>query len=341
MGYHSAHDLPSPFDGKEAPFMLFDGGSNTELAQAVAGELNMALSGRTLSRFPDGEIHIQIDDSVRGRDAYIIQSTCEPVSERLMELFVLLDTLTRASAARVTAIIPYYAYARADRKVAGREPISAKLIANLLAAAGCTRVLCVDLHSPAVQGFFEIGMDHLTAMHTLADHVQKLHLTDAIVISPDIGGAKRADAFASLMHLPLAILHKRRGGPDAVEIGAVIGDVRGKRPIIVDDIISTGGTIRRAVEELVAAGAAPDITVAATHAVLADEALAKLNHPAIQRIIVSDSVPISPAKRARLPGLTIVSLAPLLAVAIRRLHTGESLSALFQTQGGVLSRWSV
>lgn len=338
MGHQIFHDQPSPYDGKDAPFMLFDGGSNTMLAQAVASELGMPLSGRTLERYPDSEIHIQIRESVRGRDAYIIQSTCEPVSEHLMELFVMLDTLSRASAARVTAIIPYYAYARADRKVTGREPISAKLVANLLATAGASRVLCVDLHSPAVQGFFEIGMDHLTAMNTLADHVRHLELSDAIVVSPDVGGSRRADAFANLINLPLAILHKRRTGSDAVAIGAVIGDVRGKRPILVDDIISTGSTIRRAADALIDAGAQPDITVVATHAVLTGDALTMLSHPAIRRVVVSDSVPIPAYKRDRLPTLSIVSLAPLLAQAIRRLHTGESLSALFGTATG---SWTV
>ncbi len=325
---------------EDAPFLLFHGSANPDLADAVARELRMELSPCAIERFPDGEIHVQVSESVRGRDAYIIQSTCTSqdgagqhslsVNENLMELFIMLDTLHRANAARVTAIIPYYGYARQDRKVVGREPITAKLVANLLAAAGASRVLAVDLHSPAVQGFFDIGMDHLTAMHALAQHVRQSNLTDAVIVSPDTGGVKRADTFANLLNLPLAILHKRRADAASVKIHAVIGDVAGKHPIIVDDIIATGGTLRRAADALLQAGAQPNITVVATHAVLTGNALEQLDHPAIRHIVVSDSVPVSLEKRRHLPTLEIVSLAPLLAEAIVRLHRGQSLSALFQ-----------
>ena len=324
----------------DPPFLLFHGTANPDLAAAVAHNLHMDLSACDIERFPDTEIHVQIGASVRGRDTYIIQSACvapDPqtgqmmtVNEALLELFVMLDTMHRANAARVTAIIPYYGYARQDRKVVGREPITAKLIANLLAASGASRVLCIDLHSPAVQGFFDIGMDHLTAMHTLARHLLATSLQDVVVVSPDTGGVKRADTFANMLDRPLAILHKRRADANSVTIHSVIGDVQGKRPILVDDIIATGTTLRRAADALVEAGAQPDITIVATHAVLTSDALEKLNHPAIQRIIVTDTVPVPAEKRRKLPKLEVVSLAPLLADAIVRLHEGRSLSPLFR-----------
>ncbi len=314
--------------------ILLHGSASGELARNVAKAMGIPLSNRDLGKFPDGEIHVRVDDSVRGRDAYIIQSTCPPVNEHLMELFIMIDTLRRASAESVTAIIPYYGYARQDRKVVGREPITAKLIANLVSAAGADRVLCVDLHSPAIQGFFEIGMDHLTAVHSLARYIRGLNLADAVVVSPDTGGVKRADTFAGLLGLPLAILHKRRSDAEQVNIQAVIGDVRGKRAILVDDIIATGGTIVKAADALLRAGALPDITVTATHAVLAGNACKLLSQPAIKRIIVTDSVPIAPAIREQLPSLQIVSLAPLLADAIWHLHRKESLSILFKANSG-------
>ncbi len=334
---------PAVFPSEETPIALFHGTANAFLAKAVADHLKLPLGKQAIDRFPDGEIHFRLLESVRGRDAYIIQSTSADVNDHLMELFIMLDTLHRASAARVTAIIPYYGYARQDRKVVGREPITAKLIANLLQTAGASRVLCVDLHSPAIQGFFEIGMDHLTAAHALATYVKHLRLENGVVISPDIGGAKRADTFASLLELPLAILHKRRNDPSSVKIGAVIGDVRGKRPILVDDIVATGGTVREAADELLRAGALDDITVVATHPVLAGRAVENLQHPAIKRIIVTDSIAINPQTQAALPALQIVSLAKLLAQAVVRIHTRQSLSELFRAheQDEISLPWSV
>lgn len=311
------------------PPCLIAGSASEALAGEIARRLNMPLLERTIERFPDGEIKIRLGSSVRGHDAYLIQSTCMPVNENLVELFLLIDTLCRASASRLTVIIPYYAYARQDRKFVGREPISAKLVANLLAAAGAQRVVAVDLHSPAIQGFFDIGMDHLTAIPLLAEYLKEGLPRDSVIVSPDTGGVKRADLFARSLDLPIAILHKRRASALEVEIAALIGDVRGKHAIIVDDIVATGSTIRQAVETLVLAGAYPDVRIVATHGVLADKAPELLRHPSISEIVVTDTIPVPERVRAALPNLRIVSVANLLADAIERLHTGRSLSALF------------
>ena len=311
------------------PPCLIAGSSNEELAAEIADRLDMPLLERTIEQFPDGEIKIRLGSSVRGHDAYLIQSTSMPVNENLVELFLLIDTLCRASASRLTVIIPYYAYARQDRKFVGREPISAKLVANLLAAAGAHRIVAVDLHSPAIQGFFDIGMDHLTAIPLLADHLKGSLPPGSVIVSPDTGGVKRADLFARMLDLPIAILHKRRANALEVEIAAVIGDVHNKHAIIVDDIIATGGTIRQAVETLVTAGAYPDVRIVATHGVFADKAPFLLQHPSIAEIVVTDTVPVPERVRAALPNLHIVTVANLLANAIDRLHNGHSLSALF------------
>ncbi len=312
---------------------LVSGTASQELAEEISRQSGIPLLERRIERFPDGELYVRLSESVRGRDAFIVQSTCAPVNDNLFELLLLLDTLRRASAGRITAIIPYYGYARQDRKSAGREPITAKLVANLLAAAGASRVLSVDLHSPAIQGFFDIGMDHTSAIPLLADHLRARLPRESVLVSPDTGGVKRVDTYARMLDLPIAILHKRRANAREVEIAAVVGDVRGKVPVIVDDIIATGGTIRRAVDTLVAAGARPEVWVVATHGVLAGDAITNLSHPQIREIVVTDTIPINPALRAELPKLHVVSVADLLASAIYRLHNGLSLSALFP-QGG-------
>lgn len=308
---------------------LIAGSANEPLAQEIARRLATALLERRIETFPDGEMHVRLGTSVRGRDVYIVQPTCAPVSNNLVELLLLVDTVRRNSAGRVTAITPYYGYARQDRKFTGREPISAKLVANLLAAAGATRILAVDLHSPAIQGFFDIGMDHLTAIPLLTEYLETRIPEGSVIVSPDTGGVKRADQYAHNLNLPIAILHKRRTNAREVEMAAVIGDIKDKYPIIVDDIIATGGTIRQAVDTLVQAGARPAVRIVATHGVLAGNAAQLLNHPAIAEIIVTDTVPISAEVRAALPTLRVVSVADLLANAIFRLHAGLSLSELF------------
>lgn len=317
------------------PPCLVCGSAVPALGEEIARQLGVPLLPRRIDRFPDGEMYVQLAQSVRGRDAYVIQSTCVPVNDHLFELLLLLDTLHRASAARLTAIIPYYGYARQERKSSGREPISAKLVANLLVAAGADRIVSVDLHSPAIQGFFDIGMDHLTAVPLLADYLRGRIPPDSVLVSPDTGGVKRVDIFARLLDLPLAILHKRRNTPHEVAIAAVVGDVRDKCPILVDDIIATGNTIREAADTLIREGARPDVRVVATHGVLAGDAVRLLDHPAIREIVITDTIPIDSDVRRGLPALHVVSVAELLASAVSRLHSGRSLSELFPREGGV------
>lgn len=315
------------------PPTLIAGSANLPLAEEIARLVGVQLLDRRIDRFPDGEMDVHFESSVRGRDTYVIQPTSAPVNDNLFELLLLIDTLRRASAGRVTAIIPYYGYARQDRKFKGRDPITAKLVANLITAAGAARVLAIDLHSPAIQGFFDIGMDHLSAIQLLAEDLKGRIPRDSVIVSPDTGGVKRADTYAKLLGLPIAILHKRRAGPEEVEMAAVIGDVRGKCPIIVDDMITTGGTVRKAVETLVREGAKPTVRVVATHGVFAGDAAAMLRHRSIAEIVVTDTIPVPARLRSALPCLRVVPVADLLANAIRRLHMGLSLSALFNRDG--------
>jgi ribose-phosphate pyrophosphokinase len=312
-------------DNRMAGVEIYCGSATPTLAEAVAGHLGLTLGGRELTRFPDGEVRVQLERSVRGRDIYIIQSTCAPVNEHLMELLIMIDAFHRASAGCITAIIPYYGYARQEKKTTGREPITAKLVANLITGAGANRVVAVDLHSAAIQGFFDIGMDHLTAVPLIAEYLSATYdLTDAVIVSPDTGGVKLADSYAFMLDLPLVIMHKRRAGPRDVEMHAVVGSVAGKRPIIVDDIIATGGTIRACAQALVAAGARPEIIVAATHPVFSPPVIDYLNDPLISAVVVTNTIPV-PAPLL-LPKIRELSIAPLLAEAVSRLHTGRSIS---------------
>lgn len=321
------------FNSLVTPPAIVCGSANEPLAEEIAAKLGAPLLKRRIERFPDGELYVRFESSVRGRDAYVIQPTSTPVNEHIFELLLLIDTLKRASAGRVTAIIPYYGYARQDRKFTGRDPITAKLVANLITAAGASRVLAVDLHSPAIQGFFDIGMDHLSAIQLLAEDLMGRIPRNSVIVSPDTGGVKRADIYARMLDLPIAILHKRRATAREVEMAAVIGDIRDKYPIIVDDIISTGGTIRKAVDTLVKAGARPEVRVVATHGVLVGDAATLLQHPALVEIVVTDTVPVPQSLRTALPQMRVVSVAGLLANAIQHLHSGLSLSALFNRDG--------
>ncbi len=307
---------------------VYSGTANVELAGEVAARLGTPLGQRILGRFSDGETHVQIQESIRGDDIYVIQSTCPPVNEHLMELLVMIDAFHRAAAGRINAVIPYYGYSRQEKKSTGREPITARLVADLLTTAGADRVVSIDLHTPAIQGFFDIWMDHLTAVPLLASYAGRQLRPNTVVVAPDVGRAKMADRYAQALRAPLVVMHKRRPAPEVAVVKAVVGDVRDTYPLIVDDMIATGGTIRECVECLLAEGARPDIRVAAVHPLLTDGAIERLSHPAITEIVVTDTVPVPPEKRLRT--LTVLSVAGLLAETIRRLHENRSISALFE-----------
>lgn len=306
---------------------LFSGSANPELADSVASELRIPLGRRLLQRFPDGEVEFRLEQTVRGRDVYLLQSAGPPVNEHLMELLVMIDACRRAAAGRITALVPYYGYSRQEKKSRGREPITARLVADLLTVAGANRVVSIDLHSPAIQGFFNIGMDHLTAVPILIEHLRLHREPDMVVVSPDTGRAKLAEKYARALGLPLVVLHKQRLGGAETEIHAVVGDVRGRRPIIIDDMITTGGTIHNAVQALLQAGATPELTVAATHGLLVGKALEHLSDPAIAEVAITDTVPVPPEKR--LPKMHVVSVGGLLAEAVRRLNEERSISEIF------------
>jgi ribose-phosphate pyrophosphokinase len=310
--------LPSSTDLK-----LFSGTANPKLAYEIARTLGVRLGDAIVGRFPDGEIKVQLGESVRGNDVYIIQSTCPPVNDNLMELLTLVDAVRRSSASRINAVIPYFGYARQDKQVAGREPITAKLVSTLLEAAGVERVITIDLHSRQLQGFFDIPLDMLSALRTIANHLRLGGLKDTVIVSPDTGRSEEARRLTELLGLPLAFMYKRRTSERDTQVTAVIGDVVGKRVILVDDVISTGGTLRRAVEALIEAGARPDVRIAATHAVLAGDARDRLAHPAIKELIVTDTIPLPLEDR-----YTVLSVAPLLASAIAHVNQHKSVSAL-------------
>jgi ribose-phosphate pyrophosphokinase len=311
---------------------IYCGSATPELARLVAERLGRPLGRRDLNHFPDGESHVQLLDSVRGRDIYILQSTCYPVNEHLMEMLVMIDACRRASAHRITAILPYYGYARQEKKSTGREPITAKLVANLLTTAGANRVVSIDLHSPAIQGFFDIEMIHLTVIPMLANYLRAhIDLQNAVLVTPDTGRVKVAEKYTDLLNLPLVVMHKRRSGElgEEVEVGAIVGSVEGKRPIIVDDIIATGGTILTCTKALLDGGALPNMTVVSMHGVFSPLAEQNLAIPEITQIVVTDTIPL------RISSLrhktVVVSVAQLLAEAILRLHQGRSISALFRS----------
>lgn len=306
---------------------IFAGSATPALAASVAEHLGQGVTQGHVSQFPDGETRIQIEESVRGADCYIIQSTCAPVNHNLMELLVFADALRRASAWRINAVVPYFGYARQDKKVQAREPITAKLVANLMETAGIDRVISVDLHVGQIQGFFDVPVDHLTALGILGQHLEHIGLDNTVVVSPDVGRATEARRLANLLHLPLAMLYKRRNSPTDTEVTHVIGDVQGKRAIMIDDMISTAGTMTRGIDALLKLGAIPEVTVAATHPVFTPPALERLSHEAIKRIVVTDTVPLQESY----PNIQVLSVAPLLAEAIRNVHENGSVSSLFHT----------
>jgi ribose-phosphate pyrophosphokinase len=298
--------------------------------RSIARQLNVRLSGRKIHRFPDGELHVELEDSVRGDDVYVIQPTGPPVEERVFELLFLTDACRRAGAAAVTAVIPYFGYARQDRRASGRAAVGARLVADLLVAAGIQRVVSLDLHAASLEGFFAVPLEHLTAVPVLLDRLRgRVSPSGSVVVAPDLGAAKLAERYAAQLELPVAIVHKRRVSGQEVRVRAIAGDVRDRAPIIVDDMISTGGTVEAAVEALLAAGRRPEISVAVTHGVLAGTALDRLARLGMRALIISDSLKL-PAT-ASLP-LEVASIAPLLADAIDRLHHHRSLSEIISRE---------
>ncbi len=305
---------------------ILSGSANLSLAEVIAEKLGLQLGSRVLRCFPDGELHVEIQESVRGHDVYLIQPTSPPVDTHLLELLLLADACRRAGAAHLTAVMPYFGYARQDRRASGREPVAARLIADLLQSSGLHRVMAVDLHTPALEGFFPIPLEHLSAVSLLAEAVRPRVPPNAMIVAPDLGAVKLAERYARLLHLPLAIVHKTRLSGEEVRVQNVVGDVRGRVPIVVDDMISTGGTIQAVIQALLAAGCgSEDLTVVASHGLFVGPAEERLHTVPIHRLLVTDSV----ARPAREPfALQVVSLGSLLAEAITRLHNNQSLSDL-------------
>ena len=306
---------------------LIAGSANPLLAGGISEKLDVPLTDARLRRFPDGEINVKIEDSMRGHDVFVIQPTSPPVNEHLMELFIILDALRRASAGRVTAVIPYYGYARKERKTQPREPISAKLIANFITLAGADRLLLFDLHAEAIEGFFDVPTDHLSPHRIFADYLKTKNLHHLTVVAPDAGGGRRAEAVANDLQAPIAFGYKRRTGDGDVDTIAVSGDVKGRDCVVVEDIITTGGTISKVVQALRNQGAGR-VLVAATHPVFTGNAVERLRQADVEEVIVTDSVPIDEDKLG--PPLTVLSVAPLLAEAIIRVHENRSVSELFR-----------
>nr|WP_199330583.1 ribose-phosphate pyrophosphokinase [Microcoleus sp. FACHB-68] len=307
---------------------LFSGSANVALSQEVSRYLGIDLGPMVRKRFADGELYIQIQESIRGCDVYLLQPTCHPVNDNLMELLIMIDACRRASARQITAVIPYYGYARADRKTAGRESITAKLVANLITEAGATRILAMDLHSAQIQGYFDIPFDHVYGSPVILDYLASKNLPDLVVVSPDVGGVARARAFAKkLDDAPLAIIDKRRQAHNVAEVMNVIGDVRGKTAVLVDDMIDTGGTIAEGARLLRSEGAR-QVYACATHAVFSPPAIERLSSGLFEEVIVTNTIPVP--EENRFPQLTMLTVANLLGETIWRVHEDSSVSSMFR-----------
>jgi ribose-phosphate pyrophosphokinase len=306
---------------------IFAGNSNPLLAEEICRYLHIPLGKADVSRFSDGEIMVQVNENVRGMDVFLIQSTSNPVNQHIMELLIMIDAFKRASAHRITAVLPYYGYGRQDRKVAPRVPISAKLIADLITAAGAHRALTMDLHAGQIQGFFNIPVDHLYATPVILEYLRAKTLKDLVVVSPDAGGVERARAFAKRLKASLAIIDKRRDGPNISEVMNIIGEVEGRDALLLDDMIDTAGTITQGAEAVKKKGARR-IFAACTHGVLSGPAIDRLNASPIDEVIVANTVPTAGHARD-CPKITVLSVAPLLGEAIRNIHEESSVSSLF------------
>jgi ribose-phosphate pyrophosphokinase len=307
---------------------LFTGNANRALAEEIAQYLHVPLGDAEVSRFSDGEVFVQVNENVRGTDVFIIQPTCPPVNDSLMELLIMIDAFKRSSAHRITAVLPYYGYARQDRKVQGRMPISAKLVADLLEAAGVDRVLALDLHAGQIQGFFNVPVDHLFAGPVvMIDYLRKKDLKDAVIVAPDAGGVERARAIAKRLSAGLAIIDKRREGPNSAVAMHLIGDVDGRDAVVIDDMIDTAGTLAQAVGAVQREGARR-ILACGVHPVLSGPAIERIKASPIEEVVVTNSIPLSADKRTA-ARITVLTVAPLLGEAIRRIHDEESVSTLF------------
>lgn len=307
--------------------MLITGNSHRTLSESVAKELNMPLCNIISTTFSDGELSVRIEQNIRGTDVFVLQSTCTPVNDNIMELLLIIDALKRASAGRITAVIPYYGYARQDRKVQSRVPISSKLVADLLTSAGANRVLTVDLHAGQIQGFFNIPVDHLYASPILAEYFRSKKLEDLVVVSPDAGGVERARSFAKRLNASLAIIDKRREQANVSEVMNVIGDVDGCPTILFDDMIDTAGTITQAAQALKENGA-KKVFATCAHAVLSGPAIERLNESVLEEVVVSNTIPLEEKEKA-CPKLKVLNIAPMLAEAIKRIHEESSINSLF------------
>ncbi len=306
---------------------LFSGSAHPELAREIAQHLGLPMGQCRLRRFPDSEVSFQIDENIRGTDVFIIQPTCSPVDSHIMELLIMIDAFRRSSAARITAVIPYYGYGRQDRKDKPRVPISAKLVANVLSAAGTDRVLCMDLHKAQIQGFFDIPVDHLFAAPVILDHLSRLDFQDLTIVAPDAGGAERARAYAKRLGGELAVIDKRRSDDGTAEVMNVVGDVEGRTCVIQDDIIDTAGTIAKAATALKANGAAR-VFACAVHGVLSGPAIDRIEKAPLEKLIVSNTIPLT-GDRAKCAKIMTLSVARLLGQAIRSIHEESSVSSLF------------
>ncbi|MFA7532790.1 MAG: ribose-phosphate pyrophosphokinase [Tissierellaceae bacterium] len=306
---------------------IFSGNANRDLAEKICRELIKPMGICDVNTFSDGEINVNISETVRGMDVFIVQPTNTPVNDNLMEILILIDAVKRASAGRVNAVLPYYGYARQDRKTKAREPITAKLVANLLTTAGADRVISMDLHAAQIQGYFDIPVDHLSGVPILAEYFRDLVGEETVIVSPDLGGVTRARSFANLLDLPIAIIEKRRPKANVSEVMNVIGDIDGKDVILVDDIIDTAGTITKAASVLKNFGA-KKVYGCATHGVLSGPAIERIKNSELEKFIITDTIPLPEEKR--IDKIEVVSVAPLFAEAIKRIHDNESVSKLFE-----------
>jgi len=305
---------------------IFTGNANPKLAKEICKYLEMPLGDVSVSTFSEGEIRVKINENVRGKDVFIVQPTCPPVNSNLMELLILIDALKRASSRRITAVLPYFGYARQDRKDQPRVPITAKLVANLITTAGADRILTVDLHAGQIQGFFDIPMDHLYAVNIFVNYFNELKIKDLVVVSPDVGGIKMARAYAKRLSVPLAIVDKRRISGEDTEVMNILGDIKGKNVIIVDDLVATGSSLVEAAAALKKQGA-KDIYATITHPVLSGNAIKNISASNLKKLFVTNTIPVEDGKKHE--KIKVLSIAPLLAEAIKRIHNEESVSCLF------------